>query len=115
MALSRQGIAAVRSGAGKISNLATKVQGSGEELSTILRGNGNYQYFKIGTDKGSHVDSKLNLTLDTLLDRLVPQLSSIHTTLEGFCARQEEENRILEMRARQQREQASQPQQAPSP
>ena len=95
MALSREGISRVRSHAANISNSTTQLQTTSDELKTSLQSNGNYQFFKIGTDKGTSVDSDLNLTLDTIVNELVPQLNGISGTIEAFCARQEEENRNL--------------------
>ena len=101
MALSSDGIAKSRSEAGEVNTLSKDLKTSGENLKSILHNNGNYQFFKMGTDKGASVDSDLNQTLDTVINELVPQINSLLATIEAFLARQAEENRRRAQKALQ--------------
>lgn len=107
MALSRAGIASARAGAGEIQNLATSLKTAGEELKSTLTSNGNYQYFKMGTDKGTSVDTDINTAVDTVIDMLSPQLSSVASAIESFCVRQEELNRLEELKRKEELEKLS--------
>ena len=104
MALSRAGIASARSGAGEIQNLANSLKTAGEELKSTLTSNGNYQYFRMGTDKGTSVDTDINTAVDTVIDMLSPQISNVASAIESFCVRQEELNRLEELRKKEELE-----------
>ena len=93
MALSAEGISRGRNGASEVDSLSKDLNNSSENLKGILNSNGNYQYFKMGTDKGASVDNDLNTTLDTVVNDLVPQIQSLLAAIEAFFVRQEEENR----------------------
>ena len=93
MALSNEGISSVRKDADEVGSHRKKLNQSSENLSNILKNNGNYQYFKAGTDKGNSVDSALNQTLTTITERLVPTINALENAIYAFLARQEEENR----------------------
>ena len=107
MALSRAGIASARNGAGEIQNLANSLKTAGEELKSTLTSNGNYQYFRMGTDKGTSVDTDINTAVDTVIDMLSPQISSVASAIESFCVRQEELNRLEELRKKEEAENAA--------
>ena len=93
MALSNDGITKSKNEASEVNTLSKDLKTSGENLKDILHNNGNYQFFKMGTDKGASVDSDLNQTLDTVVNELVPQINNLLATIEAFLARQAEENR----------------------
>lgn len=100
MALSRSGIAAVRSSSGEVNKLSQSLKTAGEELKSVLQTNGNYQFFKAGTDKGASVDADLNTAVDAIVDKLVSQISALSGTIEAFCVRQEQENARIEAERR---------------
>lgn len=101
MALSSDGITKSRNETNEINTLSKDLKTSGENLKDILHNNGNYQFFKMGTDKGASVDSDLNQTLDTVINELVPQINNLLATIEAFLARQAEENRRKAQKAMQ--------------
>ena len=106
MALSAGAIGAARAGASQISASASSLKLATEGLNSILKGNGNYQYFKVGTDKGTAVDTDLNKSADTIIDSLVPEIGKVSSAISAFCARQEELNRQEEARRQKEMEAA---------
>lgn len=91
-------IARIRSQASAIPSLINKLTSSGEEVKGILRSNGNYQYFRMGTDKGATVDTSINDTVNQMVDKLVPTLNSVLGAIESYCATQAELNRLERMK-----------------
>ena len=106
MAESQGVINRARNGAGEIKSLADNIKLASDQLNSALKQNGNYQYFKIGTDKGLSVDADLNQTVDTIVNMLAPQLNNVAGAIESFCVRQEELNRQEEYRRKQEEEAA---------
>ena len=83
-----------RSSASSITSLAKQLEDKCNELKTSLTTNGNYQYFKLGTDKGTSVDDKLGKTINATIELLVPQINNVSKTIRNFCDVQEQLNRI---------------------
>ena len=97
MALSRNGIAQIRTKTSEMKVLVSSLKGSLESVRNVLTENGNYQYFKTGTDKGTDVDDNLNSAINILLDSLVPEFANVSSAMESYCAQQEELNKRLEL------------------
>ena len=108
MALSREGIAKVRTSASTISQLVTTdLQSASEELKTKMQTDGNYQLFKVGTDKGYSVDEDLALTLNTIIENLIPSLSEADGLINEFCQVQENLNSMEEERRQRETQQTT--------
>ena len=93
MALSQGAINSARSGAGELNNLAGNLKTACGALKEVIRNNGNYQYFKLGTDKGTSVDTNINVAVDTIVDKLAPEISNLASAINSFCTKQEVLNR----------------------
>ena len=106
MALTYGAIAAARSGAGAIASSSKSLDTASEDMKNTLRSNGNYQYFRRGTDKGFAVDTDLNTLVSATINTLLPALNRIPSAIEAFCARQEELNRQEEARRQKEMEAA---------
>lgn len=91
-------ISRIRSQASAIPALINNLKSSSEEVKGTLSSNGNYQFFKMGTDKGATVDTSINDTVNTMIDRLVPALNTVLGEIESYCATQAELNRLERMR-----------------
>ena len=101
MALSQGAINSARSGAGELNNLAGNLKTACGALKEVIRNNGNYQYFKLGTDKGTSVDTNINVAVDTIVDKLSPAISNLSSAINSFCTKQEELNRQEALRKQQ--------------
>ena len=107
MGCSYSDIAKIRGHNGQISSLITNLKTTSEELKEILQKDGNYQLFKLGTDKGYSLDEDLVLDVNTVIDQFVPALNDTSSAISSFCDKQEELNRAEELR-KQREEKASQ-------
>ena len=93
MALSNDGIVNVRTTADEVSTHTKNMDQASTDLMNLLNNNGNYQYFKAGTDKGASVDSALKETLSTITEQLTPQINALVSAIQAFLVRQAEENK----------------------
>ena len=92
MGVSDAELARARTIANGFNDLAAKLAEATEEIKQILEGDGNYQYFKAGTDKGESVDKSINLAISTSDEKLVSNISGLSSAVETFCAEQARDN-----------------------
>ena len=105
MGLTDSQIAKVRSCCSSITDKISNVQSSCEGLTNILQHNGDYYYFKIGTDRGDATDSKLNKTIQVISSDLCGTFTNEVNEIRRYCDQQEELNRIKRLKELQKRHQ----------
>ena len=93
MAILREGIQLGNSYVEQMKIRAKELASISNDVISYLNGNGNFQIFKDGTERGARIYNDLNTCVSTIVDKLVPTIEKISMTTTNLLNTQENLNR----------------------
>lgn len=94
MAILREGITAGNEYIGQMRVKAKELVSISNDIIKYLNGNGNFQVFREGTEKGAAIYNNLNTCVNTIAERLVPTIERITTSTGDLLNMQQNLNRV---------------------
>ena len=97
MAIDREGITLGNEYVAQLRKQADEFASLSSDIISFLNGNGNFQIFREGTEKGDSIYKNINTCVDTIVQQLVPQMQKIGNTTSGLLDNQQNYNKADDM------------------
>ena len=93
MAILREGITIGNNYVEQMRTMTNELSAISRDLISYLNGNGNFQIFREGTERGAGIYNDLNTCVNTIVEQLAPTVEKISVTTTNLLNQQEILNR----------------------